>query len=68
MLQAANTDFFNPIVPKAHISECQNLLIPLQLSQSKSVKASLRIFISWTLGINGLSAHYIAYLGQLGNP
>ena len=26
MLQAANTDLFNQLVPKAHISECQNLL------------------------------------------
>ena len=23
MLQAANTDLFNPLVPKAHNSECQ---------------------------------------------
>ena len=32
MLQAANTDtdLFNPLVPKAHNSECQNLLLPLQ--------------------------------------
>ena len=26
MLQAASTDLFNPLVPKAHYSECQNLL------------------------------------------
>ena len=26
MLQAANTDHFNPLIPKAHNSECQNLL------------------------------------------
>ena len=25
MLQAANTDHFNPLVPKSHNSECQNL-------------------------------------------
>ena len=45
MLQAANTDLFKPLVPKAHNSECQNLF-PLQitfntkipLSQNKSVK------------------------------
>ena len=24
MLQAANTKLFNPLVPKAHNSECQN--------------------------------------------
>ena len=27
MLQAANTDLFNPIVPKAQNCECQNLLV-----------------------------------------
>ena len=32
MLQAANTDLINPlVVPKAHNSECQNLLFPLQI-------------------------------------
>ena len=25
MLQAANIDLFNPLVPKAHNSECQNI-------------------------------------------
>ena len=29
MLQGASTDFFNPLVPEAHNSECQNLLFPL---------------------------------------
>ena len=28
MLQAANTDLFNPLVPKFHNSVCQNLLFP----------------------------------------
>ena len=37
MLPAANTDLFNPLVPKAHNSKCQNILILLQL---KSVKVS----------------------------
>ena len=32
MLQAANTDLFNPLVPKAHKSEWQNLLFPLQIN------------------------------------
>ena len=35
MLQAANTDLFNPLVPKAHNSECQNLLFPLQIKLVK---------------------------------
>ena len=31
MLQGANTSLFNPLVSKAHNSECQNLLYPLQM-------------------------------------
>ena len=31
MLQAANTDHFNPLVPKADRNECHNLLFPLQI-------------------------------------
>ena len=59
MLQAANTDHLNPLVPKAHNSECQNLLFPLQvkpikLSQVKSIKSSLRIYIFYTFRTNGL--------------
>ena len=51
MLQAVNTDLFNPSVPKAHNSESQNLLFPLQIKPvKKSVKASWRIFISCNLG------------------
>ena len=37
MLQAANTDHFNPLVPTAHNSKCQNLLFPLRI---KPVKVS----------------------------
>ena len=36
MLQAANTDLFNPSVPKAHNSEPQNVLFPLQIKPVKS--------------------------------
>ena len=36
MLQAANTELFNPVVHQAQNSECQNLLLPLQ-SQLKLV-------------------------------
>ena len=32
MLQAANTDLFNPLVPKTHNSECQNLIFPLHIN------------------------------------
>ena len=46
MFQAATTDFFNPLVPKAHNSERQNLPYPLQIQPSKSrLKLGLRIFI-----------------------
>ena len=31
MSQIANTDLFNPLVPKAHKSVCQILLLPLQI-------------------------------------
>ena len=31
MLQAANTDLFNRLVPKAHNSECQNQTFRLQI-------------------------------------
>ena len=40
MLQGANIDLFNPKGPKAHNSECQNLLF---LSQIKPVKANLKL-------------------------
>ena len=36
MLQAAITELFNPLVLKAHNSECHNQQFPLQI---KSVKA-----------------------------
>ena len=35
MLQAANTDLFNPLVLKAYNSECQNLPFPLQINPVK---------------------------------
>ena len=37
MLQGANTDLINPLVPEAHSSECQNLQLKLQI---KPVKVS----------------------------
>ena len=52
MLQAANTDLVNPLVPKVHNSECQNLPFPLQI---KPVKVSKANFYFCTLGTNGLS-------------
>ena len=60
MLQTAYTDLFNPLVPKSHKSECQNLTVPLQINpavtkSSQSKSASLRIFC--TLGPNGLRSY-----------
>ena len=40
MLQAANTDLFNPLAPKAHNSECRNLPSPLQI---RPVKVTLMV-------------------------
>ena len=39
MLQAANTDFFNPLIPKARKNQCQNILFPWHIKPLKSVKA-----------------------------
>ena len=35
MLQGASTDLFNPLLPKAHNSECQNILFPFQTKPGK---------------------------------
>ena len=57
MLQAANIDLFEPLVPKAHNNECQNILFPLQIKVVKvSLSYSLRIFIFCTLGTSGFGA------------
>ena len=37
MLQAANTDLFNPLVPNAHNNECKTL-IPLQIKTQTQLK------------------------------
>ena len=51
MLQGANTDIFNPSVPKAHNYECANLSFgPVHFLCKLSFKASLRIFILFTPG------------------
>ena len=56
MLQGANADLFNSLVPKTQNSECQSLLFHLQC---KPVKVNLfnynwQIFIFCILGTNGL--------------
>ena len=40
MLQATNTDLFNPLVVKAHSGECQNQIF---LLQTKPVKVNLKL-------------------------
>ena len=40
MLKAANTELCNSLVPKAHNSECQNLLFPLEINLIKPVKVN----------------------------
>ena len=56
MCQEAKTDLFNPLVPKAHKSECQNLPFPLQIKPVKvNLKLNWRIFRFFPLGTNGLS-------------
>ena len=55
MLQAANTDLFNPLVPKAHnIVSVKIYYFFYKLIQQKSVKANWQIFIFYTLSTNGL--------------
>ena len=44
MLQEVNTDLSNPLVPKAHNSECQIILFYWKLSPQKSVLASFADF------------------------
>ena len=52
MLQAANTDLFNPLFPKAHNNECQNLQFPLQIKPLSLGK------LVCTLGTNGLNTRF----------
>ena len=58
MLQAAKTDLFNTIVPKAHNSECQKLKIyyfALKMKPGKvNLKFNWQILIFCTIGTNGL--------------
>ena len=35
VLQPANTDLFNPLVPKAHNKKCQNIIFLLQTKPEK---------------------------------
>ena len=57
MLQRANTNLFNPLVPKAHNNECQNLLFPLQI---KSVIAIIGGFLFFDLRHLWVNASFLA--------
>ena len=52
MLQAAN--LFNPLVPKAHNSECQTLLFSLQIKLIIFLLADFLFFTPSRLGTNWL--------------
>ena len=56
MLQTANTDLYNQLIPKAHNSECQYPLFPLQI---KPIKVNLKLIggflFFYTSGTNGSS-------------
>ena len=55
MLQAASTDFFNPLVPKGQNSEYQNLLVPLQINPIKiKLKLTGGFLVFAPFGNNGL--------------
>ena len=56
MLQAANTDLFNSLVPEAQNIECQNIVFPLKLSQLSQWKLVCGFFLHPRprLGTNGL--------------
>ena len=43
MLQAADTDLFNPLVPKAHNREYQNLPFPAQIWTNLGIKSQLKL-------------------------
>ena len=46
MIKGAGTDLFNQLVPKAHNSECQNILFSVQIKPVKSVKAIIDGFFT----------------------
>ena len=59
MLQGAKAELFNPLVPKAHSSECQNLPFPFTNKASKSQWSKyMADFYSLPFGINGLIIYF----------
>ena len=45
ILQGANVVLFNPLVPKDHNSECQNILFPVQMKPVNDSLSKLADFI-----------------------
>ena len=54
LIGTTDTDLFNPLVPKAHNSDCQNILFPLQIEPARLLKL-IGGFFSGTFGTNRLS-------------
>ena len=66
MLQAANNERFNPLVPKARNSDCQNLPFPLQIRPIKLSSSKFpNFYFLRTLDTNGLSDLKCAGSGSL---
>ena len=55
MLKEANTDHFNPLVPKGHNSECPNLLFTLQITPVKVLKLVCIFFSTLYTNVLNLS-------------
>ena len=65
MLQGANTDLFNPLVPKAHNSQCRNRLFPnLQVikGQDNLQSWALLIFLNVFNNKKWFFASFIKYI------
>ena len=59
MLQAANNDLFNPLVPKAHNSQNnQNLIFPLRIKPENINLKLIDDFYFCTLGTIGLTVFF----------
>ena len=64
MLQVADTDLFNPLVPKAHKSECQNLPLVFRL-QATTSQLKREFFISSPSSLNFLIHIYSEFFKKV---
>ena len=65
MLLGASTDLFNPLVPKAHNSECQNLLLSLRI---KPLKVNLKLISGFFLAPSELMGYMSTQHNQQSRP